>query len=89
MNAADIIDRSEKDFTSRSDLALIGITVNRHTDLAQSWKREVPLRHGISHAVVLRGYLSLLCLGRSNFKAVSNAHKDEFFTAALSVGAAP
>lgn len=84
-----IIERSEEDLTSHSGLALTGMAVNRYTDLAQSLKREVPLRHGIPHADVLRSYLGLLCLGKSDFEAVSNVRKDEFFAAALSVGAVP
>jgi hypothetical protein len=84
-----IIERSEEDLTSHSGLALAGMAVNRYTDLAQSLKREVPLRHGISHADVLRSYLGLLCLGKSDFEAVSNLREDEFFAAALNVGAVP
>ena len=84
-----IIERSEEDLTSHSGLALTGMAVNRYTDLAQSLKREVALRHGISHADVLRSYLGLLCLGKSDFEAVSNVREDEFFAAALNVGAVP
>jgi hypothetical protein len=84
-----IIERSEEDLTSHSGLALTGMAINRYTDLAQSLKREVPLRHGIPHADVLRSYLGLLCLGKSDFEAVSNVREDEFFAAALSVGTVP
>lgn len=84
-----IIERSEEDLTSHSGLALTGMAVSRYTDLAQSLKREVPLRHGISHADVLRSYLGLLCLGKSDFEAVSNVREDEFFAAALSIGTVP
>lgn len=84
-----IIERSEEDLTSHSGLALTGMAINRYTVLAQSLKREVPLRHGIAHADVLRSYLGLLCLGKSDFEAVSNVRKDEFFAAALSVGVVP
>ena len=76
------IERSEEDLTSHSGLALTGMAVNRYTDLAQSLKREVPLRHGIPHADVLRSYLGLLCFGKSDFEAVSNVREDEFFAAA-------
>ncbi len=84
-----IIERSEEDLTSHSGLALTGMAVNRYTDLAQSLKREVPLRHGIEHADVLRSYLGLLCLGKNDFEAVSNVREDEFFAAALGVGTVP
>ena len=84
-----IIERSEEDLTSHSGLALTGMAINRYTDLAQSLKREVPLRHGISHADVLRSYLGLLCLGKSDFEAVSAVREDDFFAAALSVGTVP
>ena len=49
----------------------------------------MPLRHGIAHVDVLRSYLGLLCLGKSDFEAVSNVREDEFFAAALNVGAVP
>lgn len=84
-----IIERSEEDLTSHSGLALTGMAVNRYTDLAQSLQREIPLRHGIAHADVLRSYLGLLCLGKNDFEAVSNVREDEFFAAALGLGAVP
>jgi hypothetical protein len=84
-----IIERSEEDLTSHSGLALAGMAINRYTDLAQSLKREVPLRHGISHADILRSYVGLLCLGKSDYEAVSTVRKDEFFAAALNVAAVP
>lgn len=74
---------------SHPDLSLTEIAINLSTELAQSLKREGPLRHGISHADVLRNYLDLLCLGKSDIKAVGTICEDEFFTAALSVDSVP
>jgi hypothetical protein len=84
-----IIERSEEDLTSHSGLVLAGMAINRYTELVQSLKREVPLRHGIAHADVLRSYVGLLCLGKSDFEAVSNVREDKYFAAALSVGTVP
>ena len=84
-----IIEQTETDLTSHSGLALVGMAVNRHTDLVQAVTRSIPLRHGIAHADVLKSYIGLLCLGKSDFEAAANVREDEFFSTAMNVGAVP
>lgn len=84
-----IIEQTESDLTSHSGLALIGMAINRYTELVASVTGAVPLRHGIAHADVLKSYLGLLCIGKSDFEAVGNVREDEFFSEALGIGAVP
>ena len=84
-----IIEQSDAEFTSHSGLALVGMALNNHGGLPEVVDREVPLRHGISHGDVLRAYIGLLCLGKSDFEAVSNLREDRFFTEALGISTVP
>ena len=84
-----IIEQTEAELTSHSGWALVGMAINRYTELVPSVTRGVPLRHGIAHADVLKSYLGLLCLGKSDFEAVANVREDAFFSEALSIGAVP
>ena len=74
-----IIEQSDAEFTSHSGLALVGMALNNHGGLPEVVDREVPLRHGIAHSDVLRSYIGLLCLGKSDFEAVSNVRVDLTF----------
>ena len=85
-----IIEQSDQEFyTSHSGLALVGLALNRHTELARALKAAIPQRHGISHGDIAKSYLGLLCLGKSDFEAVSNVRDDPFFQQALGIGRAP
>ena len=80
-----IIEQSDADFTSHSGLALVGMALNRHSGLATAVDEQVALRHGIAHSDVLRSYIGLLCLGKSDFEAIENVRNDDFFVEALGV----
>ena len=84
-----IVEQTEADLTSHSGLALVGMALNEYTDLSQSIKREVDQRHGIAHADVIRSYIGLLCLGKSDFEAVSGMREDDFFHTAMGVETVP
>lgn len=84
-----IIEQSESDFTSHAGLGLVGMALNRHSGLPSSVDREVALRHGIAHSDVLRAYIGLLCLGKSDYEAVDNVRDDEFFAEALGIETVP
>lgn len=84
-----IIEESNAEFTSHSGLALVGMALNRHSGLPQAADREVALRHGVSHGDVLRAYVGLLCLGKSDFDALVNFRDDGFFAEALGIGTMP
>ena len=63
-----IIEQSDQEFyTSHSGLALVGLALNRHTELAGALKAAIPQRHGISHGDIAKSYLGQLCLGKSDY----------------------
>ena len=67
-----IIEQSDLEFyTSHSGLALVGLALNCHTELARALKAVIPQRHGISHGDIAKSYLGLLCLDKSDFEAGS------------------
>lgn len=85
-----IIEQTETDLTSHAGLGLVGMAINRHTQLAKSVNAAVPLRSdAIANADVLRSYIGLLCLGKSDFEAVTNVREDEFFIEALGLEQVP
>jgi len=85
-----IIEQSDQEFyTSHSGLALVGLALNRLTDLARTLKATIPQRHGISHGDIAKTYLGQLCLGKSDFEAVSNVREDPFFRQALGIEQVP
>ena len=84
-----IIEQSDAEFTSHSGLALVGMALNSHGGLPEVVDREVPLRHGIAHSDVLRSYIGLLCLGKSDFEAASNVREERFFAEALGISTVP
>ena len=75
-----IIEHSDEEFyTSTSGIALVGLGLNRFTDLASSVAKAVPLSHGISHADVIRSFCALLAQGKSDFVAIEQHREDDFF----------
>jgi hypothetical protein len=84
-----IIERSETDLTSHADLALVGQALNRYSPLPQTVDRDVALRHGIAHGDVLRTYVGMLCLGKSDYEAAQNFREDPFFAQALDITTVP
>ena len=80
------LERSARDqVTSHSGLALVGLALNRHTKLDKELKRTIPLRHGISHADMVRTYVGQLCVGKSDFDAVENVRNNAFFKRSLGI----
>ena len=86
-----IIEKSKDEFyTSHSGLALIGLGLNRYTRLTKLLPQVSTLRKGsISHADVLRSYVGLLCLGKSDFAAIEGFRQDRLFREALGLAGIP
>jgi hypothetical protein len=81
-----IIEQSEQEFyTSHSGLALVGACLNRFADLKGELKRAMPLRHGVSHGDVVKSYLGLLSQGKSDYEAIGQVRKDDFFKESMGV----
>ena len=85
-----IIEQSDTEFyTSHSGLALVGLCINRFTTLMTTLRAMIPLRHGIPHSDIIKSYVGLLCLGKSDFEAVENVRSDRFFKESLDIGQVP
>lgn len=86
-----IIEKSKDEFyTSHSGMALIGLCLNRFTSLTARLTAVSRLKKGaIAHTDVIRSYVGLLCLGKSDFEAVSGFRQDRFFREALGLKEVP
>ena len=85
-----IIERSSDEFyTSHSGLALVGLCVNRYTSLNAKLKKMIPDTKDISNTDVIRSYLGLLSLGKSDYEAVSDMKDDKYFQQSLGIKAVP
>jgi hypothetical protein len=86
-----IIEKSKDEFyTSHSGAALIGLCMNRFTSLAPRLGAVSQLKKGsIDHADVVRSYIGLLCLGKSDFEAITGFRQDRFFRESLGLKEVP
>ena len=85
-----ILEQSDSEFyTSHSGLALIGLCVNTILNIGKTLKQTLSLRHGISHGDIIKAYLGLLCLGKSDFDAIENYRHDQYFKASLGIDQVP
>ena len=75
-------------YTPHGGLALVGHCLNRHTSLPQT-ARTVVKRHGIPNIDLIRTYLGLITLGKSDFEAVESARTDPFFKSAMGIKQSP
>jgi hypothetical protein len=85
------IEKSKDEFyTSHSGMALVGLCLNRFTSIAKRLLQVAPLKKGtISHADVIRSYVGLLSLGKSDFEAISGFRQDRYFQESLALNAVP
>ncbi len=80
------LEKSQEEFyTSHSGLALLGPCINKFTSLSQRLLQASPLKRGIPHADVVKSYLGVLGLGKSDFDAVTSKREDKFFKEALAI----
>ena len=85
-----IIEKSTDEFyTSHSGLALVGLGVNRHTSLTAKLKRAIPDTKEISNTDVVRSYIGLLSLGKSDYEAIADMKEDLYFKQALGIKNVP
>ena len=86
-----ILEQSDDEFyTSHSGLALIGLCINRYSELSRVTGRKMDKRGNvISHTDVLRSYLGLLCLGKSDYEAVTAMRNDDYFKSSLGITHVP
>jgi hypothetical protein len=85
-----IIEQSSTEtYTSHSGLALVGLCLNRYSNLHKALKAGIPLRHGIEHSDIIKSYLGTLCLGKSDYEAIENFRKDHYFKDSLAIKQVP
>jgi len=85
-----IIAEAEADLTAQAGLGLIGQALERYTDLADDAAAVAPLRSdAMPHRDMLACYVALLCLGKTDFEAITGFREDAFFHAALGVEQVP
>ena len=85
-----ILEQSNDEFyTSHSGLALIGACINRYSELGRQVSRLAGSSGQIAEIDILRSYLGLLCLGKSDFQAITGMRNDEYFKQSLGIGRLP
>lgn len=85
-----VITESETDLTSYAGLGLIGMALTQQTNLAADALKVSPLRRdGMPHADMLSSYIALLCLGKSDFEAITPFREDVYFAEALDIEQVP
>jgi hypothetical protein len=80
---------SEEFYTSHSGLVLAGACINRYSDLGRHVGRVVKGNDHIAEIDILRSYLGLLCLGKSDYQAIAAMREDDYFKQALGIGRMP
>ena len=79
-----VIEQSDEEFyTSHSGLALVGVALNRFTTLATALKVMDAPSDLIAGLDIIRSYCALLAQGKSDFAAIEQYRKDDFFREAL------
>lgn len=86
-----ILEQSDDEFyTSHSGLALVGLCINRYSDLSRVVGRKIGNSNNlISHTDLLRSYLGLLCLGKSDYEAITSMREDDYFKDSLGITNVP
>jgi len=85
-----IIEQSQEEFYSvHSGLALVGLCLNKFTSLEKQLNKVLGKCRGISHSDVLKSYVELLCLGKSDYEAITDRIQDDYFKEALGIKRVP
>ena len=86
-----ILEQSNDEFyTSHSGLALVGLCINKLGEMSRTvGRRNKEHADVISGADLLRSYLGLLCLGKSDYEAVTPMREDAHFKNALGISNVP
>jgi len=86
-----ILEQSNDEFyTSHSGLALVGLCINKFSEMSRTVGRKIKEHANvISDADLLRSYLGLLCLGKSDYEAVTPVREDTYFKNALGITDVP
>ena len=85
------LEQSDDEFyTSHSGLALAGLCINRYSNLSRVTGRKMENNGNlISNTDILRSYLGLLCLGKSDYEAITSMRDDAYFKNSLGITNVP
>jgi hypothetical protein len=85
-----LLEQSGDFYTSHSGLALVGLCLDKYTDMNKQLSREVGVVvSGASHSDVLRSYIGLLSIGKSDYDAIRNHRDDTSFKKSLGIKRVP
>jgi hypothetical protein len=85
------IERSKDEFyTSHSGLALVGLFLNRFCNLAAKLDKAVPVSSiGILSSDVVKAFIGLVCIGKTDYEAITDKKGDSFFKKSLGLKKVP
>jgi hypothetical protein len=80
-----IIKKLPYDLSSHAGLAFIGKYLKR-ANVNALIDPKFPVRSGVTNSEILKSYLALLCIGKSDFDAIESFRDNAFFKRALGLG---
>jgi hypothetical protein len=83
-----IIKKLPYDLSSHAGLAFIGKYLKR-VNVNALIDPKFPVRSGVANSEILKSYLALLCMGKSDFDAIESFRTNAFFKRALGLAAVP
>lgn len=81
--------QSSLNLTGQAGLVAVGHCLNHFAQLPGAVDPAFPVRSGVPTSDVVRSYIGLLSLGKSDFDAVENQRRDAFFQRSLGLRAVP
>jgi len=81
--------RTSRNLTGHAGLVAVGHCLNHFAQLPAAIDPALPVRSGIATSDVMRAYVGLLTMGKSDFDAIENHRNDGFFQRALGLRAVP
>jgi len=83
-----IIKKLTYDLSSHAGVAFVGKYLKR-ANVNALIDPKFPVRSGVANSEILKSYLALLCMGKSDFDAIESFRSNAFFKRALGLGAVP
>jgi hypothetical protein len=80
-----IIKKLPYDLSSHAGLAFVGTYLKR-VNVNALIDPIFPVRSGVANSEILKSYLALLCLGKSDFDAIESFRNNAFFKRVLGLG---
>lgn len=86
-----IIERSKDEFyTSHSGLTLVGLFLNRYCNLGVELDKAASVSSiGILSSDVVKALIGLLCIGKTDYEAITDKKGDSFFKKSLGLKKIP